>query len=174
VLSLARLPPLGPLTPMLTVQRPHREQRGLLRHSRTVVSAPWLHASLAWRHRSGRARTAENSRIPSLRFRAASDARLSNLVRWSPLEIVGLDAPLGGRPLSKQALQGMQQTERLGVARDRRYLRAMCGCARLSSDVSEIKLVFTIRPHRRQRLDAVLAALPVLISCYRTVSKPHA
>jgi len=122
----------------------------------------------------GTARTAENSRIPSLRFRAASDARLSNLVRWSPLEIVGLDAPLGSKPLSKQALQGMQQTERLGVARDRRYLRAMCGCARLSSDVSEIKLVFTIRPHRRQRLDAVLAALPVLISCYRTVSKPHA
>ena len=139
-----------------------------------MVSAPWLHASLAWRHRSGPARTAENSRIPSLRFRAASDARLSNLVRWSPLEIVGLDAPLGSKPLSKQALQGMQQTERLGVARDRRYLRAMCGCARLSSDVSEIKLVFTIRPHRRQRLDAVLAALPVLISCYRTVSKPHA
>ena len=73
-----------------------------------------MHASLAWRHRSGPARTAENSRIPSLRFRAASDARLSNLVRRSPLDIVGLDAPLGSKLLSKQALQGMQQTERLG------------------------------------------------------------
>ena len=34
----------------------------------------------------------------------------------------------------------MQQTEGLGLARDRRYPRAMSGRARLSSDVSEIKL----------------------------------
>ena len=171
MLSLARLHPLGPLTPMLTVRRPHREQTGLLRHSRTVVSAPWLHASPAWRHRSGRAKTADKfpNSVAALprRFRRPA-------LELGLLEIVGLDAPLWSRPLSKQALQGMQQTERLGVARDRRYLRAMCGCARLSCDVSEIKLVFSIRPHRRQRLNAVLAALPVLISCYRTVSKPHA
>jgi hypothetical protein len=57
---------------------------------------------------------------------------------------------------------------------DQHYLIVMCGRARLSSDVSEIKLVFSIPPHRRQRLNAVLAALPVLISCYRTVSKPPA
>jgi hypothetical protein len=36
----------------------------------------------------------------------------------------------------------------LGPATRRRYARAMCGRARLSSDVSEIKLVFSIPPHR--------------------------
>jgi putative SOS response-associated peptidase YedK len=29
-----------------------------------------------------------------------------------------------------------------------RYVRTICGCAYLSSDVSEIKLVFSIPPHR--------------------------
>src|SRR5258708_37810799 len=36
----------------------------------------------------------------------------------------------------------------LGPALVRRYARGMCGRVRLSSDVSEIKLVFSIPPHR--------------------------
>src|SRR6476620_10270403 len=36
----------------------------------------------------------------------------------------------------------------LAAAPQPRYARAMCGRARLSSDVSEIKLVFSIPPHR--------------------------
>jgi putative SOS response-associated peptidase YedK len=36
----------------------------------------------------------------------------------------------------------------LGRAHGRRYVPDMCGRARLSSDVSEIKLVFSIPPHR--------------------------
>jgi putative SOS response-associated peptidase YedK len=36
----------------------------------------------------------------------------------------------------------------LGPAPRRRYALAMCGRVRLSSDVSEIKLVFSIPPHR--------------------------
>jgi hypothetical protein len=38
--------------------------------------------------------------------------------------------------------------EPLGRTPRARYARAMCGRARLSSDVSEIKLVFSIPPHR--------------------------
>jgi hypothetical protein len=37
---------------------------------------------------------------------------------------------------------------RLAPASRPRYARAMCGRARLSSDVSEIKLVFSIPPHQ--------------------------
>jgi putative SOS response-associated peptidase YedK len=37
---------------------------------------------------------------------------------------------------------------RLAPPSQPRYARAMCGRARLSSDVSEIKLVFSIPPHR--------------------------
>ena len=36
----------------------------------------------------------------------------------------------------------------LGLEFGQRYVRIMCGRARLSSDVSEIKLVFSIPPHR--------------------------
>jgi hypothetical protein len=39
-------------------------------------------------------------------------------------------------------------SSRLAPAPRPRYARAMCGRARLSSDVSEIKLVFSIPPHR--------------------------
>jgi hypothetical protein len=39
--------------------------------------------------------------------------------------------------------------QRLRAAPQLRYGRAMCGRVRLSSDVSEIKLVFSIPPHRR-------------------------
>src|SRR3984893_7828909 len=38
--------------------------------------------------------------------------------------------------------------EPLGLTIRRRYVPGMCGRARLSSDVSEIKLVFSIPPHR--------------------------
>jgi hypothetical protein len=41
---------------------------------------------------------------------------------------------------SRRSPQGVQQTERLGLAPDRRYPRPMFGRDRLSSDVSEIKL----------------------------------
>jgi hypothetical protein len=36
----------------------------------------------------------------------------------------------------------------LGPAPSRRYARDMCGRVHVSSDVSEIKLVFSIPPHR--------------------------
>jgi hypothetical protein len=39
-------------------------------------------------------------------------------------------------------------SSRFAPASRPRYDRAMCGRARLSSDVSEIKLVFSIPPHR--------------------------
>jgi putative SOS response-associated peptidase YedK len=39
-------------------------------------------------------------------------------------------------------------SSRLAPAPRRRYARVMCGRVRLSSDVSEIKLVFSIPPHR--------------------------
>src|SRR5246127_980461 len=41
----------------------------------------------------------------------------------------------------------LRSVQPLGPAPGRRYARAMCGRARLSSDVSEIKLVFSIPPH---------------------------
>jgi SOS response associated peptidase (SRAP) len=41
-----------------------------------------------------------------------------------------------------------RHVQRLGAARPVRYGRLMCGRVRLSSDVSEIKLVFSIPPHR--------------------------
>jgi SOS response associated peptidase (SRAP) len=42
----------------------------------------------------------------------------------------------------------LRSVQSLGLAIRRRYARATCGRARLSSDVSEIKLVFSIPPHR--------------------------
>jgi hypothetical protein len=50
---------------------------------------------------------------------------------------------------SKARLHGRcAVSSRLAPAARPRYARAMCGRARLSSDVSEIKLVFSIPPHR--------------------------
>ena len=43
---------------------------------------------------------------------------------------------------------GFAVSSRLAPASRPRYALAMCGRARLSSDVSEIKLVFSIPPHR--------------------------
>jgi SOS response associated peptidase (SRAP) len=44
--------------------------------------------------------------------------------------------------------QPRRRVQPLGLDPRRRYSRAMCGRARLSSDVSEIKLVFSIPPDR--------------------------
>src|ERR1700738_902509 len=41
-----------------------------------------------------------------------------------------------------------QMSRRLGAAAGRRYIGSMCGRARLSSDVSEIKIAFGIPPER--------------------------
>jgi putative SOS response-associated peptidase YedK len=45
-------------------------------------------------------------------------------------------------------MSGTTAIRSLGPAPRPRYARAMCGRARLSSDVSEIWLVFSIQPHR--------------------------
>jgi hypothetical protein len=42
----------------------------------------------------------------------------------------------------------LSAVQSLGSAHRRGYVRAVCGRVRLSSDVSEIKLVFSIPPHR--------------------------
>jgi hypothetical protein len=42
----------------------------------------------------------------------------------------------------------VQVSRRLGAAAGRRYIGSMCGRARLSSDVSEIKIAFGIPPER--------------------------
>jgi hypothetical protein len=51
---------------------------------------------------------------------------------------------------SKRSLRGLQRRngQSLGPAPPPRYARPMCGRVRFSSDVSEIKLVFSIPPHR--------------------------
>jgi hypothetical protein len=51
------------------------------------------------------------------------------------------------RPISP-ARSPLAVSNRLAPTSRPRYARAMCGRARLSSDVSEIKLVFSIPPHR--------------------------
>jgi putative SOS response-associated peptidase YedK len=42
----------------------------------------------------------------------------------------------------------LNPVQQVGHVRGFRYVQAMCGRLRLSSDVSEIKLVFSIPPHR--------------------------
>jgi putative SOS response-associated peptidase YedK len=48
----------------------------------------------------------------------------------------------------QRAAHGPDLVDTLGLAPGQRYVRTLCGRVRLSSDVSEIKLVFSIPPHR--------------------------
>jgi putative SOS response-associated peptidase YedK len=65
----------------------------------------------------------------------------------NPAVIVSAGANTASRTFARRIATGPNGRS-LGPAPRPRYARAMCGRARLSSDVSEIKLVFSIPTHR--------------------------